>query len=111
MGKFSKYAKDIKFVVGGEEIVLKRVKTEKLQELFNLSKDEDNLLVNLVKYFREMLKKNYPDENPEEVEAFVQSNAMDLYAEFQIAYGLVKREDLEKKKKEILEKQYEKQNK
>ena len=111
MGKFSKFSGDIKFNVADEELCLKRVKTEKLQELFNLSKDEDNTLVNIVKYFTEIVQKNYPNEGPEEVEAFVQANAMTIFEEFQIAYGLIKREDLDKRKKEILDKQNVKQDK
>jgi hypothetical protein len=105
MGKFSKFSQDIKIDVDGEGLSLKRVKTEKLQKLFNLSKDEDNTLVNIVQYFTEMVQENYPDENPQEIEAFVQTNAMKIFEEFQIAYGLIKRDDLEKRKKEILEKQ------
>lgn len=110
MGRFSKYNGDIKFVVDGEELCLKRVKTEKLQKLFNLSKDEENTLVNIVAYFTDIMASNYPDEPKEELEAFVQSNAMAIFEEFQIAYGLIKREDLEKRKKEILDKQNVKQN-
>jgi hypothetical protein len=111
MGKFSKFSGDIKFMVAGEELCLKRVKTEKLQKLFNLSKDEDNTLVNIVQYFTEIVKSNYPDESPEEVESFVQANAMTIFEEFQIAYGLIKREDLDKRKQEILDKQNVKQDK
>jgi hypothetical protein len=111
MGKFGKWSGDIKFNVAGEELCLKRVKTEKLQKLFNLSKDEDNTLVNIVQYFTEIVQNNYPNESPEEVEAFVQANAMTIFEEFQIAYGLIKRDDLEKRKKEILDKQNVKQDK
>ena len=51
------------------------------------------------------------DEQKEELEAFVQANAMAIFEEFQIAYGLIKRDDLEKRKKEILDKQNVKQDK
>jgi len=104
MGRFSKYSGDIKFSVNGEELQLKRVKTEKLQKLMNLSKDEDKMLENLVEYFRDILASNYPDEKPEDLEAFVQANVMSMFEEFQIAYGLIKRADLEKRKAELLEK-------
>jgi hypothetical protein len=36
---------------------------------------------------------------------------MTIFEEFQIAYGLIKRDDLEKRKKEILDKQNVKQDK
>jgi hypothetical protein len=105
MGQFSKYGGDIVISISGEELRLKRVKTEKLQKLFNLSKDEDNTLKNIVEYFTEMVSSNYPNETLEDVESFVQANAMSIFEEFQIAYGLVKRNDLEERKKEILAKQ------
>jgi hypothetical protein len=103
MGRFDKFSNDIKFNVGGEELQLKRVKTEKLQKLMNLTKDEDNMLVNLVTYFSDIVSSNYPEESKEGIEAFVQANVMIIFEEFQIAYGLIKRADLEKRKAEILE--------
>ena len=102
--RFEKYAKDIVFTVDGQELRLKRVKTEKLQKLMNLTKDEENMLVNLVEYFGDIVASNYPEESREGVDAFVQSNVMTIFEEFQIAYGLIKRADLEKRKAELLEK-------
>lgn len=104
MGRFSKYNTDLVIKVGDEELRLKRVKTEKLQKLMNLTKDEDNMLVNLVTYFSEIIHKNYPEETLEDIEPFVQTNVMTIFEEFQIAYGLIKREDLEKRKAEIVDK-------
>ena len=104
MGRFEKYAKDIVFTVDGQELRLKRVKTEKLQKLMNLTKDEENMLVNLVEYFSDIVASNYPEESREGVDAFVQANVMTIFEEFQIAYGLIKRADLEKRKAELLEK-------
>jgi hypothetical protein len=104
MGRFDKYSNDIVFNVSGEELRLKRVKTEKLQKLMNLTKDEDNMLVNLVSYFGDIVASNYPDENRESIDAFVQANVMVIFEEFQIAYGLIKRADLEKRKAELIEK-------
>lgn len=103
MGRFDKYTSDIVFNVDGEELRLKRVKTEKLQKLMNLSNNQDTLLVNLVDYFKDIVSSNYPTDTPESIEAFVQANVMTIFEEFQIAYGLIKREDLEKRKKELLD--------
>jgi hypothetical protein len=104
MGKFSKYGDSIVFKIADEELRLKRVKTEKLQALLNLTKEEDKMLVNLVAYFTEIMKDNYPEEKSEDLESFVQSNVMAIFEEFQIAYGLIKRADLEKRKAELIEK-------
>lgn len=103
-GRFKSYAKDIQISVDGQELRLKRAEAKKVQELMNLTKDEDNLFVNLVEYFTEAISGNYPDEPREEVEAFVQANALTIFEEFQIAYGLIKRTDLEKRKSELIEK-------
>jgi hypothetical protein len=104
MGRFSKYSQDIVINVNGEELRLKRVKTEKLQKLMNLTKDEEHMLENLIAYFKDIITSNYPDENPEEVESFLQVNVLTIFEEFQIAYGLIKRADLEKRKAELIEK-------
>ena len=45
MSKFNKYSGKVSFVVSGEEISLNRVKTEKLQELMNYTKDSETILV------------------------------------------------------------------
>jgi hypothetical protein len=104
MGRFSQYNKDIVIKIGSEELCLKRVRPEKLQKLLNLSKDEDKMLSNLVDYFTEIIVSNYPDETKEDTEAFVQANVMSIFEEFQIAHGLIKREDLDKRREELLEK-------
>lgn len=104
MSRFAKYGADIVLKIADEELRLKRVKTEKLQELLNLTKDEDKMLVNLVTYFRDILVSNYPDESPEDLAAFVQANVMSIFEEFQIACGLIKRADLDKRKAELLAK-------
>jgi hypothetical protein len=104
-GRFGKYNSDLVIKVADEELRLKRVKTEKLQKLLSLTKDEDNMLINLVAYFTDIVSSNYPDENKDEIESFVQANVMTIFEEFQIAYGLIKRADLEKRKAELIAKQ------
>ena len=63
-----------------------------------------NMYADLVEFFVEVLKKNYPEENEEELRSFVNSNASTLLEEFQIAYGFISREDLEAAKAEAKEK-------
>lgn len=104
MSRFAKYGADIVLKIVDEELRFKRVKTEKLQELMNLTKDESKNLVNLVKYFTDLIVSNYPDEKAEEVEPFVQANVMTIFEEFQIAVGLTTREALVKNKEEVLSK-------
>ena len=102
MNKFEKYGGKVSFTVDGEEISFKRIKTERLQTLINYAKDEATVLTNVVDFFVDEMKKNYPDEEEDGILGFVQQNAMTMFEEFQIAYGLVKREELEKAKAKAL---------
>ena len=99
MSKFNKYSGKVSFVVSGEEISLNRVKTEKLQELMNYTKDSETILVNITEFFVKLIIKNYPEEFEGDVRNFVQQNAMTILEEFQIAYGLMSREELDKAQK------------
>lgn len=103
MTKFSKYGGKVSFVVDGQTLELERVKTEKLQSLMNYVEDEKTVLTNVSDFFVKLILKNYPEEKEEEVLGFVQANTMKIMEEFQIAYGLVSREDLEKAKKKALD--------
>lgn len=98
MSKFKKYGGKVSFNVGDEEITINRVKTEKIQELMNYTEDPKTMMTNIVEFFVKIIKKNYPEESDDDVLGFVQSNAMKILEEFQIAYGLVSRKDLEEAK-------------
>lgn len=103
MSKFNKYGGKVSFTVAGEELSFNRIKTEKLQTLINYSKDEETVLTNIVEFFVNLVKKNYPEEEEGSILGFVQGNAMEIFEEFQIAFGLVKRKDLEEAKKKALQ--------
>lgn len=102
--KFSKYGGKVSFVVNGETIEINRIKTEKIQQLMNYAQDDKTVLINMVDFFVKLIMKNYPEEKEEEVLAFVQQNTMKIMEEFQIAYGLASREDLDKAKEEAKKK-------
>lgn len=105
MSKFGKYGGKVSFTIGDEEISFKRIKTEKLQALINYTKDEETVLTNIVEFFVDLMKNNYPEEKEEDIYSFVQQNAMEIFEEFQIASGLVKRKELEKAKAKALNKE------
>lgn len=102
--KFDKYGGKVSFTVADEKLEFKRIKTERLQSLINYSKDENTVLINVVDFFVDEMKKNYPDESEDGILGFVQNNAMNMFEEMQIAYGLLSREELEKAKKKAMEK-------
>jgi hypothetical protein len=101
MDKFAKFRNAIVLNISGEEVRLNRVGPNKIQELFNLMKKEDEFVEGMCKYFTAMLSENYPAEKKEDIEQFVLSNVTSLPTEFQIAYGLLDRDKFEKSKAEL----------
>lgn len=115
MGRFGKWLGKFNLTVGGEELELKPTLRHKetLMAIQQKSAKIKNLTTEQVKklqseqndVFKDILMISYPEEmTVEEAEAFLLHNDLDFMQELYIAWGWLKRSDLESMKEELTKK-------
>jgi len=105
MGRFSQYLGKLEITVDGQTLELDaRLKDkEKLMKTQSM-KDEEKKVEILTEVLLDIMKRSYPEEPIEEIEAFVDKNYLEYMQELLIAFKWAKREDFEELKKKNLEK-------
>ena len=105
MGRFTQYLGKLQVEVDGQQLELdaKLKDKEKLMKLQE-SKDADKKVDVMTKVLLEIIKRSYPEDPVEEVEAFVDKNYIEYLQNLMIAFKWAKKEDFEElKKKKIKE--------
>ena len=102
MNKFAKYlGEKFKLTVGGEELELD-IRLKDVNKLLSaMSKmgetPSEESLNKVTEACLDILKRSYPDENPEAIEKFLMKNLPEFLEELSITLGWTGREELEKK--------------
>ena len=105
MGKFKAYLGKLEIEVDGEKLELDvRLKDkQKILSLTSLKSEES--VTKLTNVFLEILKRSYPEEPPEEQEAFLTKKLEKFLSEISIAFGWTTREEMNKVEKSFRKKE------
>lgn len=98
MGKFGNILGLKKFKINGEDIELKPKMgdNKKLMEIMNNTKSKDMDMDALHGYISNLMKRQYPNEDEGEVEAFVEFNILEFIKNIMIAFNWTTEEKWEK---------------
>jgi hypothetical protein len=97
--KINKFRGILEFEIPGESIVLRSLKVNDLFDLLLLSRDKDNEFVRGVNLLTRLMKKSYPTEPEEDLEAFVVANYKDFLEQMMVALGWTTKDKLSEVKK------------
>jgi len=111
MGKYGEALGIWELKIGGADFKLHPKKGDNFK-LINLATqakkyDENWLLDQYAKFIKEVISRDYPPLNEQEVlelEEYIEFNLMELFKETQIAFRIAKREDIEKRQAELTKK-------
>lgn len=98
MGKFNQYLGKTEMVVDGKKLELD-VKLKDMRTLMTAVKDgklSEETIDKIVDVFREIMKRSYPDEPVEEVDAFVDKKFTEFMTAFSIAMGWSTKKEIDK---------------
>jgi hypothetical protein len=96
MGKFAKYLGKVKFKIDGEDFDLDfKVRDRIALAAVYDNKDQKGKYTAMFDFCLSLLKQNYPEESPEELDAFLAKNMDRFVSELMISAGLMKRSELE----------------
>lgn len=104
--KMSKFAEAIgvwELNIGGQELSLKPEMNDvrKFRKILlneKHRKDKDLLFDKFATFMKDMIKKHYPEEKPEDIDMFVEININPLFEEAMVAFRWTTREEMEKQK-------------
>jgi hypothetical protein len=105
MGRFTQYLGKLQVEVDGQQLELdaKLKDKEKLMKSQE-SKDKENKVAVMTEVLLDIMKRSYPEEPIEEIEAFVDKNYIEYLQNLMVAFKWAKQEDFEElKKKKINE--------
>lgn len=97
MGKFNQYLGKTEMTVDGEKLELD-VTLKELRTILTATKDKDmteEAVDKIANVFKECMKRSYPTEPEEELNAFVEKKFVKFLTEFSIAMGWTTREQIE----------------
>ena len=95
MGKFRQYLGKLEVPVGKEKLELD-VRLSDKQKIMSLGKlESEEKVAKLTGVFMDILKRSYPEEPAEEMEAFLTKNLETFLTEISIAFGWTTREQIE----------------
>ena len=103
MGRFGKYLGRLSISVDGEVIELNKMTVEDVQNLMDASESEKGL-VEGHKALMGIMKKAFPEEPEEELNAFVLHKYPEITEKILIGLGWVEKDQIEAKKQELLQK-------
>lgn len=100
MGRFSQYLGKTELEVAGEKFELD-VKLRDLQTLMSKKMDSEEGMQNMTDLIMEIVKRSYPNESVEELEAFMSKNFVEFIKQFSIAVLGVTEEDFKQTEKKL----------
>ena len=100
MERLNKFRGILEFSVGDEKIILRDFSVNDLFDLIKLSKNKEAELLDGVMFFVNILAKNYPNENPGNMEDFILSNYNDFVKSLVVELGWTTTEKIEKQMEE-----------
>ena len=98
MGRFNQYLGKTEMTVDGQKLELD-VKLKDMRAIMTSSKGKELTeegIDKLANTFKELMKRSYPKEPVEEIEAFVDKNLLQFMTEFSIAMKWTTREEMNK---------------
>jgi len=98
MGKFNQYLGKTEVEVDGQSLELD-VKLKDMKQIMTASKDKEiteESIDKIVNTLKDVMKRSYPEEPPEELDAFVEKKFTQFMTAFAIAMGWTTKEDLDK---------------
>lgn len=98
MGRFNQYLGKTEMTVDGQKLELD-VELKNMKAVMTSSKGRELTeegIDRLADTFKELIKRSYPKEPPEELDAFVDKNLLQFMTEFSIAMKWTTREEIEK---------------
>lgn len=96
MGKFNQYLGKTEMTVDGQKLELD-VGLKEMGKIMTASKKgvTETSLEEMANIFKSIMKRNYPDQPEEEINAFVEKKIMTFLKEFSIAMGWTTRKEIE----------------
>jgi len=97
MGRFNQYLGKTEMEVDGHKLELD-VKLKDLKAIMTASKNKEiapESIEIIANTFKDLMKRSYPDENAEEMDAFVEKKLTKFITEFSIAMGWTTRKQVE----------------
>ena len=98
MGRFNRYLGKLEVNIDGEELELdvKLADKQKIMALQNKFRDKpEETMQGLTDVFKSIILRSYPDEKPDEIEAFLTKKFEKFLVEISIAFGWGTRADFE----------------
>ena len=96
MGKFNQYLGKTELTVDGQKLELD-VKLKDMKKIMTASKGSEiteESIETIANVFKEVMKRSYPSEPAEEIDAFVEKKLTEFITEFSIAMGWTTRKQL-----------------
>ena len=97
MGRFNQYLGKTEMEVDGQKLELD-VKLKDLKAIMTATKGKEitpEAIEILTTAFKDIMKRSYPDENAEEMDAFIEKKFTNFMTEFSIAMGWTTRKQME----------------
>jgi len=92
MGRFARFLGDTEIEIDGEKLKLKAT-VKDMQKIMDLGESKEKL-IELGNTIIDIMKRSYPDEPIEEIEAFVSKNLLKFIPELAIAWKWTTRENI-----------------
>lgn len=103
MSRFEKYRGNITVKVGDEELVISPTVDDKHKLMkYGRNLDRDNNMEEMFKVLKDIVKKSYPDDPEEDIDAFLMRYDMQLMEELSIIFGWGSKEDFQKAKEQMM---------
>ena len=107
MGKFAGYLGKLEIEIDGEKLELDVQMQDKQKLMSSKGIKSEQGVGKMIEVFKGILKRSYPDEPVEELEAFLTRKIERFMTEISIAFGWTTREELEMTTKSFREKEAE----
>jgi len=104
MGRFTQYLGKTEVMIDGELHQLDVKLKDKEQFMKTQSMKDEKKVETITQVLIEIIKRSYPEEPANEVEAFVEKNYVEYLENLTIAFGWAKKEDFDNLKKKQMEK-------
>jgi len=103
MSRFEKYRGSITINVGDEELVIKPTVDDKHKLMkYGRNLDKDDNMKQMFKVLKDIVKKSYPDDPEEDIDAFLMRFEVQLMEELSIVFGWGTKGDFQKVKKQMM---------